>query len=352
MHRRVIQAAAAAAVVIGIVSVVAFWPGGNGAGSIAWADVRRHIEGAKTICYKLSLYRDGNSEGTADVKYMPPGRMRSEMPGMICIFDWQAGRILVLGTESRTAHETVISDMENPYHRDWLEDLKKIIGSDSAKEVGEKEIAGRRAKGWQATEEDWLITIWADAKTAALLQADLEVANTKMVMSDFEFDRELDESLFSLTPPKGYTVTPRLEIETSDPSEKDLLMLLRVWAMVNQDVFPDRLDAAAFGKAASKADWRRIGIRLGMKSQEESAALSQAIGRAFALLYTWGHEWSYVGKGVRLGEKDKPVFWYRAKTSKTYCVIYGDLSVKDVAPEDLPKRPEKQAETRPAPSGG
>ena len=47
----------------------------------------------------------------------------------------------------------------------------------------------------------------------------------------------------------------------------------------------------------------------------------------------------YFGKGVKLGEKDRIVFWYKLKDSKgpsTYRVIYGDLSVKDVAQEDLP----------------
>ena len=47
----------------------------------------------------------------------------------------------------------------------------------------------------------------------------------------------------------------------------------------------------------------------------------------------------YMGKGVKLGDKDRIVCWYKlkdAKAPKTYRVVYGDLSVKDVAPEDLP----------------
>ena len=47
----------------------------------------------------------------------------------------------------------------------------------------------------------------------------------------------------------------------------------------------------------------------------------------------------YLGKGVKLGDKDRIVCWYKLKDAKdpsTYRVVYGDLSVKDVAPEDLP----------------
>jgi hypothetical protein len=47
----------------------------------------------------------------------------------------------------------------------------------------------------------------------------------------------------------------------------------------------------------------------------------------------------YLGKGVKLGDKDRIVCWYKlkgAKSPSTYRVVYGDLSVKDVAPKDLP----------------
>jgi hypothetical protein len=47
----------------------------------------------------------------------------------------------------------------------------------------------------------------------------------------------------------------------------------------------------------------------------------------------------WLGKGVKLGDKERIVCWYKLKDAKdpnTYRVIYGDLSVRDVAPKDLP----------------
>jgi hypothetical protein len=44
----------------------------------------------------------------------------------------------------------------------------------------------------------------------------------------------------------------------------------------------------------------------------------------------------YLGKGVRLGDGDRIVCWYRLKDSPMYRVVYGDLSARDVLPEDLP----------------
>lgn len=48
-------------------------------------------------------------------------------------------------------------------------------------------------------------------------------------------------------------------------------------------------------------------------------------------------DWHYAGKDATFGDADTPVFWYRPEGSQTYRVIYGDLSLKDVAPENLPK---------------
>ena len=44
----------------------------------------------------------------------------------------------------------------------------------------------------------------------------------------------------------------------------------------------------------------------------------------------------YLGNGVKLGDKDRIVCWYKLKGAATYRVVYGDLSIKDVAPDDLP----------------
>ena len=96
------------------------------------------------------------------------------------------------------------------------------------------------------------------------------------------------------------------------------------------------LDVRKWPEAAAKVDWRRLA-----KSQEEAKAIEAAISRAFWFMFSLTDR-TYAGRGVRLGDKDKPVFWYRPKESGPYRVIYGDLRAGEVAPEDLPKRPATQ----------
>ena len=44
----------------------------------------------------------------------------------------------------------------------------------------------------------------------------------------------------------------------------------------------------------------------------------------------------YVGVGVKLGAADRIVCWYKLKTTDKYRAVFGDLTVRDVAPKELP----------------
>jgi len=56
----------------------------------------------------------------------------------------------------------------------------------------------------------------------------------------------------------------------------------------------------------------------------------------FGLRLSPESNWRYAGEDVKYGQADTPIFWYQPEGSQTYRVIYGDLNVKDVAPENLP----------------
>jgi len=60
-------------------------------------------------------------------------------------------------------------------------------------------------------------------------------------------------------------------------------------------------------------------------------------GMLFLQLLERQISFQYAGNGVKLGEADKAIFWYQPEGSQTWRIIYGDLTVKDVAPENLPK---------------
>ena len=77
-----------------------------------------------------------------------------------------------------------------------------------AKELGEKEIGGRRVKGFVTSSEGPEFTVWADHATGdpVTVETTLRVSGgtSRFVMSDFVVDAKLDESLFAVGVPEGY----------------------------------------------------------------------------------------------------------------------------------------------------
>jgi hypothetical protein len=68
-----------------------------------------------------------------------------------------------------------------------------------------------------------------------------------------------------------------------------------------------------------------------------------ALGGAYGVIFSLSPEandWHYAGKGVKLGTRGTPIFWYKPhKTSDTYHVLYADLSVKEVPRDQVPTSP-------------
>ncbi len=356
-------AAAAAAVVALVTSLLAIITLTGRETSIAYGDVRDRFESAKTISYTQTLaFVSGQTLRTrvmskgSDLLRMEVTALRPDGkpyyasgPSAIMIVDFRVGKMVALYPEKKTA--TVQSFGELPPNAGRVgitfDHLKALLkGKD--KPLGEKKIDGKTARGFGVTSSKKAIEVWVDAATGdpLLLVIPTSQKGRNIIITDIVLGGALDDSLFSLKPPEDYFDT-QAKFGWGDPSQKDVILLLRTWAMGGGDTFPRALDARKFPGVGAKVNWKQLGI----KTKEEAKNVKDAISRTFWWLYS-GHKWTYAGEGVRLGEKDKAVFWYRRKGEKNYHVIYGDLSVKDVAPEDLPKRPVKQAETQPAPSGG
>jgi hypothetical protein len=47
----------------------------------------------------------------------------------------------------------------------------------------------------------------------------------------------------------------------------------------------------------------------------------------------------YKSDGVKVGDADKILFWYRPEGATLYRVLYGDMHVADVTEDKLPEKP-------------
>jgi hypothetical protein len=85
-----------------------------------------------------------------------------------------------------------------------------------------------------------------------------------------------------------------------------------------------------------KADRTDVGQKLFDLEYKHLLNRNSPVMPSFANEYTVGGRFRYLGKGVRLGSADRIVLFYKLKSTGTYRAVYGDLTVKDVNPKDLP----------------
>jgi hypothetical protein len=295
--------------------------------AVAWAGVSESLNRAQTLSLKVAAYQGKELRTEEKLSCLNTDRMRAESKEYVVIMDRGQGKLLVLVPQGKHAYAGTLKDAEKWGTRDWLADLKRIVGNKVAKEIGDKTFENRPCKGWQVANSEGAVTVWADQKTAEIVRVEIEAGIVRTVMSDFEFNPKLDESQFSLDVPDGYKIVANTSFAAKDASEDDLMLLLRAWVGGNGDVFPDSLmDFAGWYKAASKYDWS--------KEKQDEGTMTKAISGAFFRLNA-KQDWVYRGKGVKLGNSKQAIFWAPVKNGK-YHVIYGDLSIRQVDKNELP----------------
>jgi myo-inositol-1-phosphate synthase len=103
------------------------------------------------------------------------------------------------------------------------------------------------------------------------------------------------------------------------------------------------LEAMKAWEAKKKASEAKEGQADTQETVEAREAKSKAFmeaqgqiqrGLTFANQLPASADMHYAGKGVVLGAVDTPIFWYKPTGSEKYHVIYADLSVKEMSPDE------------------
>ena len=310
-------------------------------GTITFAEVVKPILNAKTVVFDLIIGSDESGPTVHDI--VAGSRMRrsfSNMPALVQIIDLESARMLALDTAGKTAGYVDIQGPIRDQTQNYVEFLRQIIRQvqdGRVEEIGEKVIDGQKAIGFVGKGQNEAVTIWAHPKTAHPIRIELELGQMSVILKNFEFDVELDESLLSMDVPAGYTLQEE-SVNLSDATEQDFVESLRIWAEILRDgTFPEAIGTEATMQQMPLLTEKIVELNL---SDEEAThvGLSFAKGMLFhQVLETQDGSWQYAGNGVSLGDGETAVFWYQPAGSQTYRVIYGDLTVEDVLPEDLPE---------------
>ena len=335
---------AAAAVIIAAVLVGIHLLGGNGANAI-YASVVEQLQYARTMTYSIVTHTPIESMPTLrqQMAFKEPGYMRTTTAdGYITVIDWNQNKGITLWPPKREYIDFEASNYQHDPAQDPFMVVEKLrtLPSEADEVLGEKEIDGRVLEGFRITQGDMISTVWIDPRTQQLVRVEIEYTNSpgmNTIMTDFQFNAELDDSLFSLTPAEGYT---RMEVQAdvSTVTEEDLIAYLQMWSTWTKDgTFPPTFNPIQLPKiTAEMIKEGKFGEGETSQQQRQAEAMQMYRGIMFVTQLPAESNWRYAGENVKSGEVEIPIFWYQPVGSQTYRVIYGDLSVKDVEPVDLP----------------
>ena len=397
--KRITKLAVAATVLVALGTI--FWTTVGGSSNLAFADVAKALDSLRSATYDFTSEINGPVDGkttTVNAKgyFLAPALERVEMSmsvgsakdtgTSIMILDCLAAKGITLLPEHKKAMIINISTTEKSAGgtANMFEMVRRLVREESTvsgkkvESLGNKEIDGSLAVGFRTRNNMGDMTLWADPQTARLVRVEIDKLSGggHAVLSNFRYDMELDMSLFSLEPPAGYTVQTQT---VTKPVEHDLVNVLRVVAKHNDGTFPDSIGTnnktfmlALQAEATSESEKllktpevQELMEKLKAQYGEDKEGFQQAWmkewmemagpitqkhthkymqGAMFYMTLQPENDSHYAGKGVKLGTPDRPIFWYKPTGADKYRVIYADLSIKEITPEDVKKLLEAKAE--------
>jgi hypothetical protein len=350
--------------IIGLFSLM-FPGGGNGGSGSAFAEVAQQFLNIQTGKYKMTITIPGQPAQTCAGYFREPGCMRHEMNmglvQMVQLFDMQKAQMLQLMPLQNLAMQIEMQNLpeekRNLQNMNMFHECRKLIADAKenpdvrVEELGEKMLGDHPVIAYRVKAEKgmYFMKVWADPETKLPLQIEISMGqmfggaeSMEILVHDFEFNVPLDESLFSMAIPAGYQVIP-LQMEASEPGEKDLIEALRLCADLTDGYFPETLDIKGLKTVFQHLVRKKVINFEGdgkpiPKHIQKFMQISVTIGRGITFVHMLPEEcdWYYGGKGVTTAEADTPIFWYRPIGSENYRVISADLEIEDCLPADLP----------------
>lgn len=309
--------------------------------SASFADVIKKVRDAKYLSFVTMASVPNQKEPMrTDVLVSSDGKMRAQtQDGSLVITDIAAHQVVSIQPRSKLAIVIRIQDVQEMGQVDLISAFKNL-GEHPQRELGEKEIDGRPARGFAASVANQEFEIWADKKSGDPIRMQITVPmggqNVAVTYSDFNVNPQVPEKAFDQTIPEGYTVQ---RLDAPKPGgEESAIELLRGYAQRNNGAFPAKIDDwAAYAKLMKPGAG-------GVLSEQDMKWMIH-MGAMQGFLFTQKKDdWGYAGKGHKLGDKDAVIFWFKKSggagegvQSDRYRAVFGDLTAQDVKKEAFPK---------------
>ncbi len=371
MKNRITKFATAAVIIIAVLTAIHL-SGGSMEG-IAFAEAVRPVLNARTASFDIALESGNRPVQKSHFLCMSPGLVRQTMSdGTINIVDYQQSMALHLNSEEKTAKLTRMVPSRGVGTSDVLGQMQQRIkravnlSDESVEHLDRKFIDGQDAVGFRVKlsgEQNYVIgwqsrgtfTIWADPNMKYPIRLEWydEMTGINSIATNIELNVDLDKIIFGMEIPEGYALTEEQEDGPEDlpttVDEKKIIDNLRQWTDLTGGTFPSSVVGYSAIKdldpnadiSFEQKEWNGFNghVHVNMPNLKTYLKVMQLIASGGLIGHMPpGTDWHYAGKGVKIGDADTAIFWYRLQNAENYRVMYGDLNIKDVSPENLPQK--------------
>lgn len=340
--------ATAAAVMIAVVL-----PTGGASGS-AFATMLDKVRAMKSVRYRTTVPGVEQTAGAEKAPFLvtieTAAGVRLETGPLVTVFRRDGGLLLDTTSKSATAFSNDAAKDRPRERPDLLGQFRRADGS-WGEPIEGKQVGTVAARGYRVTKKwigehdpKWVsMQVYVDPATELPVRVEQEVRLSDdeksepfvKVMSDFEWDIEVDPALMSLDPPAGYRHEKSDEEATAVVSPPEAIAAgLRFYADHLKGDLPSGIDGfepmfalqgAVFDDAARK---EFLALDMGAKMKLVQQRLAPWFGLTQALddLEKQKLKVHYLGKGPKAGDGSKLVAWWKAEKPGRAIAIYDDFS--------------------------
>jgi hypothetical protein len=223
MKSPITKIAAAAAIIIAVSVGIHFLGDGT---SVAWSQVVEQISShTKYKCRQRVIREQGPQVPTMQVYHLNLQQRRQEVEdGSVHIIDMRGENAITveLYPDQKKAIVTTLLGFGPKQDPDLIEMVKRYE-QESPERIGTKKVNGKTLQGFRHKPNQYNeFTVWVDPDTKLPVEIEINhpTVGQTILLDEFEFDFDLDESAFSTDVPEGYEVENlTLDYRPTEPKE-------------------------------------------------------------------------------------------------------------------------------------
>jgi len=372
MNSRISKPAAAAAIILAAFLALHLFSRTSG---IVWAEVARRLADVKTVAYKITSDVEG-MPGTPDgfvthvtqdvtLSYEKNGvRIDTSMqvPGgtrnMHTHILFEQRRLVTIMPDSKKYLEVTIGDEQMKKMEEEKGDpvtlLKAMLEHDYT-ELGRKTIDGVTAWGIEVSDpklgakmgsfisggmfDETTVRLWVDEKNKFPIQVTATGssvdgrASMDLVIDNFQWDIVIEPAVFEPVIPDDYELLAQGKWEAGNEGA-EIIEVLRLFVEFANGKYPASLKTMTVANAIAPAIKEKFSS--GPPDKELIARLMKVdmVGMMYNTLEKEGRDPAYHGDRVTANSPDAVLFRWKVDDNK-YRVVFGNLSTRDVTPDEL-----------------